>query len=174
MQSDPGGNFLAKRQTPLVADDPVAGAFIAVAGRNDQTKSRREGRRSGPFFERLVAVVQQDITNAMLALSFIGQVIRRNCVRKLMILPVDWPFLSERKGPATLLWATTIECLKNMLHYTRLLIVGFFDEKTVVFDNFDRFLLGRGNSPNTTEQKNCQPNFDQSPCLHCFSQPLNP
>ena len=155
MQSDPGRNFFAKGKRPLVADDPVAGAFIAVAGRNDQTKSRREGRRSGPFFERLIAVVQQGIANTILALSFIVQVKGWHGVRKLVILPIDWPFLGERKDPATLSWATAIERLKNVLHYARFLIVGFFDEKTVVLDNFDRLLLSRGNGPKTREQKNC-------------------
>jgi hypothetical protein len=123
----------------------------------------------------LIAVVQQRITNTILALSFIVQVKGWHCVRKLVILPIDWPFLCERKGPATLPWAIAIERLKNVLHYARFLIVGFFDEKTVVFDNFDRLLLSRGNGPKTRKQKSCQnPNFDQSLCLHCFSQPFNP
>ena len=140
-----GRNFLAKRQVPLITDNTVAGAFIAVTGRDNQAKSRRERRLAGPFFERLVAVIQQGIADPVLAFSFIDQVIAKDGVRKLVILPVYRPFLGEGKGPTALPWVIAIDRLENMLHHARLLIVGFFDQKTVVFDNFDRFLLGRGN-----------------------------
>ena len=67
VQSDPGRNFLAKRQAPLIADNTVACAFIAVTGRDNQAKSRRESGLAGPFFERLIAVIQEGIADPVLA-----------------------------------------------------------------------------------------------------------
>src|SRR6476469_7813080 len=57
VQSEPGCDFLAKRQAPLITDNAVACALTRVTCRDDQAKSRRERRLAGPFFERLVAVI---------------------------------------------------------------------------------------------------------------------
>jgi len=79
-----------------------------------------------------------------------------------MILPAYWPFLGEGKGPTALPRATAVDGLENMLHHPRRLIVGLFDQKTVVFYNFDRLLLGSRNDRETAEQKDCHdPNFSQ-------------
>ena len=76
-----------------------------------------------------------------------------------MILPAYRPFLGEGKGPTALPRATAVDGLENMLHHARLLIVGLFDQKTVVFYNFDRLLLGSRNDRETAEQKDL-PRFE--------------
>ena len=83
MQSEPGRNFLAKRQAPLITDNTVAGAFITVAGRENQAKSRRESGLAGPFFERLIAVIQEGIADPVLAFSVIDQVIGQARCKKI-------------------------------------------------------------------------------------------
>src|SRR5262245_24645116 len=106
----------------------------------------------------------------MLALSIIDQVIGEDGVRKLVILPVYRPLLSEGKRPTALSRITAVEVLENMLHDARLLIVGFFDQKTVVFDNFDRGWLG---SPGSRRKKyhNCAQGTDEpSSCDHYVSR----
>src|SRR6476660_10588780 len=108
----------------------------------------------------------------MLALSFIDQVIGKDGVRKLVILPVYRPLLSEGKRPTALSRITAVEVLKNMLHHARLLIVGLFDQKTVVFDNFDRAGLG---SPGSRRKKyyNCAQGTDEpSSCDHYVASVL--
>jgi hypothetical protein len=116
VQSHSRCNFLAEWQVPLIANNAVAGAFIAVARRGYEAKSRRERGLSGSFFERLVAVIQKEIADTALTISFVYQVIKRDCVGKLVILPIDWPFLGEGKSPTALPGVIAIDRLKNILH----------------------------------------------------------
>src|SRR6476646_9395306 len=70
--------LLAERKRPLIADHAIAGAAIAVAGRQDQTKTRRESRLELPFFQRLVTIIEQRIADTVNAVWLFDQMARQN------------------------------------------------------------------------------------------------
>src|SRR6266498_2197059 len=82
---EPRRQYLAEREAPWIADDAVAGAAVTIAGRQDQTKSRRERLLQVALFQRLLTVVDQNVADTVDAVCSVDQVKRRNRVREIML-----------------------------------------------------------------------------------------
>src|SRR6266540_4742239 len=138
MHGESRSELLAERQTPLIADDAVARPAIAIAGGENEAKSRRERRLQLTLFQSLVSVIEQDVADTVDSVSTVNKMIGWNRVRKLMILGKYRPLLREIKRPPSGTRIIVVNCGKDMLHYARFLVVGLFDQKTIIFDHIDR------------------------------------
>src|SRR5215471_13742607 len=91
MQSPTVADDLAERQIGLIADDASAQAFITNASRKHKRKTWRESRSMFVFCKRLQTVVETHVCHAVVV--FCEDV--RNCVRELVRLTEDRPFLGK-------------------------------------------------------------------------------
>jgi hypothetical protein len=108
----------------LIANDSIASSFVAASAWKDHAEPRRDGWNVLSFLERLIAIVEKNVTDPILLLPFIAQVGRRDGKRKLVILRKDRPLLGEIKGPAVTTEIAHIESAEDVLDHTLFLVVG--------------------------------------------------
>ena len=138
-------NDFAQWQVDLVAQCVVAQAFALVAGRQDQTETRRKRRLRFILVEGLEAIIEQHVIAAVHLLPTAVEPGIGNGVGNLVRLAEQRPFLGEDKLPVPVvrpdLFVDVAAQVEDVLHDARLLVVGFLNEKGIILNAFGRRLV---------------------------------
>src|SRR4029078_11237240 len=121
----------ARREHCLHTEGAGGGAFAPAARGEDQGEPRRESRTAPCSTDGLETVVEEDITEiGCRAGRTVGQVYHRNGVAELAALAPQRPFLGKGVNPVPGLTLPQKE--RDVLHHAGFLIVGLFNQETVV------------------------------------------
>jgi hypothetical protein len=96
VQRDAVADNFAERQIDVITEPVVTEAFIGVAGRKNETETRRERRHAFAFDQRLQPIVEPDVRETVLIFrKRVG-----NCVGELVCLTEyeGGPLINLRKS----------------------------------------------------------------------------